>query len=63
MEIDQSGKINTIDMHWLLIGKTSPAHNQAYKVYKRILKADKKVSFEEIQNVIKKIAGGYLSDE
>lgn len=50
----------SIDFHWKLVGKSSPAHDMAYKVYTGKLKVGKRVTAEEIWKLAKKIAGGYL---
>jgi hypothetical protein len=50
----------TVDFHWKLIGKSSPAHDVAYKVYVGKLKIGKRITAEEIWKLAKKIAGGYL---
>lgn len=50
----------SVDFHWKLVGKSSPAHDIAYKVYARKLKIGKRIAAEEIWKLAKKIAGGYL---
>lgn len=49
------------NFHWKLIGKSSPAHDIAYKVYAKKITIARKVNAEEVWKIAQKIiAGGYL---
>ncbi len=50
-----------VSLEWVLVGKSSRAHDVAYKVFKKKLKIGKKLSAVEIWNEVKKIAGGRLN--
>src|SRR3989344_5097556 len=49
-----------VDIEWRSIGKSSKAHDIAYKVYCGKLKIGKRVKAEQIWRLSKKITGGYL---
>lgn len=46
---------------WKTIGKNSSAHELAYKTFKGKLRANKRLTYEEIWPKAIKIAGGYLN--
>lgn len=49
-----------IDIEWKCIGKSSQAHDIAYKVFAKKLKIARKVTAGEILKLVKKITGGRL---
>ena len=51
----------TLLLRWELVGKSSRAHDIAYKTYKKKIKATRVISGEEIWRLTKKIAGGRLN--
>lgn len=50
----------TTEIDWKYIGKSSKAHNVAYKVFSKKLAIGKYINAEEIWKLAKKITGGYL---
>ena len=50
-----------VGLEWVLVGKSSRAHDVAYKVFKKKLKMGKKLTAVEIWNQANKIAGGRLN--
>lgn len=50
-----------IRLRWTLVGKTSKAHDIAYKVFRKKLRVGKVVKFSEVEKLAIKIAGGYLN--
>jgi hypothetical protein len=50
-----------IEIRWQLLGKSSKAHDIAFKVYKKKLKIGKIIRAETIWRLIKKRAGGRLN--
>lgn len=50
-----------IRLRWTLVGKTSKAHDIAYKVFRKKLRIGKVVKFSDIEKLAIKIAGGYLN--
>lgn len=50
-----------IRLRWILVGKTSKAHDIAYKVFRKKLKIGKVVRFYDVEKLAIKIAGGYLN--
>lgn len=49
-----------IIVEWIRVGKSSKAHDIAYKVYRGKLKIGKRLTTETVWKEAKKIAGGYL---
>lgn len=49
------------EIRWVLVGKTSKAHDIAYKVYRKKLKIGKVVTYKMVAALAIKIAGGYLN--
>lgn len=56
-------EIKSIFILWERIGKSARAHDRAYNVYKGKIKPNSRVLFRDIEKMVKKIAGGYLSNE
>lgn len=49
---DDQGQTAPEDIEFGLVGKSSPAHNAAYKVFKKKIKPTKVVTFEEVVEII-----------
>lgn len=49
------------EIRWVLVGKTSNAHDIAYKVYRKKLKIGKILTYKAVADLAIKIAGGYLN--